>query len=418
MVNNKFKPWIMWGLGALFFAYEFLLQVSPSVMVHDLMRAFSVNAAQLGNLSAFYLYAYALMQIPVGMLLDRFGTRRLLTFASLLCAIGAFIFGSASSFPVASGGRFLIGFGSSFAAVSAMHIAATWLPINRFALMVGVMLTIGFLGAICGQAPLSLLIAKIGWRETLLLFGFIGILLSILIWSFIRDRQLPETTHHEVLTQRRFFSGLNLVMSNVQIWIAAIYSGLMYLPTPAFTALWGVPFLIISYHLNATTAAFIISMTYIGFAVGSPFFGWFSDRIRRRRPPMVIGTIGALISILCILYIPNIPLVLMGICLFAFGFFSSGSFAAFSLARELSPLWINATALGFVNTLNSLGGALAQPFIGFLLDMRWQGQMTEGVRAFSVTDFHWALAALPICMTISLLMLPFIKETYCRPKVN
>lgn len=408
-------PWVMWSLGALFYCYEFCLQVSPSVMTNEIMRAFSVSASELGNLSAFYLYAYTIMQIPIGILLDRFGPRRLLTFATICCALGSLMFGTAHVFAIAATGRFLIGIGSAFAAVSCMHLAATWLPLNRFALMTGVMLTIGMLGAVGGEAPLSMLSNKLGWRETLILFGILGVVLSLIIWTVVRDKPFPFKSHDGGKYQG-FLAGIKHVLANKQIWITSIYGGLMYLPTPAFAGLWGVPFLATFYQLPRTTAAFFISFIFIGWAVGSPLFGWISDRIGKRRPPMMIGSVGALISILAILYIPNLPLTFMGILLFAFGFFSSGFLPAFSVAREINPPETNATALGFVNTLNSLGAALAQPFIGLLLDMGWNGATVDGVRQYSVADYHNALITLPICIGISLLILPFVRETYCKPQ--
>ncbi len=415
----KHLPWLMWSLGALFFCYEFMLQVSPSVMVNQLMKTFNVNAAQLGNLSAFYLYAYTFMQIPVGLLLDRFGVRRLMTLAALVCALGALLFASAPTFLVASLGRFLIGFGSAFAVVSGLHIAATWLPINRFALMTGVFLTIGFIGAICGQAPLAIMVNHIGWRHTLLTFAMIGGCLSILLWLIVRDRPMGFTAGSSNTNAKASLrDGLKHVLRSKQSWLIAIYAGLMYLPTPAFAALWGVPFLMQSHKLSSASAALIVSMIYVGYAVGCPLFGWLSDRLGRRRPPLFIASVGSLLSLLIVLYCNQFPLALTACCLFAFGFFTSGCFTAFSIAREINPPQVNATTLGFVNTLNSLGGGLAQPLIGFILDLRWGGQMQNGVRHFSTNDFHVALAILPVCLFISIILLPFIKETFCKPLYN
>ncbi len=382
-------------------------------MTQEIMRDFSVGASVLGLLTGFYLYAYTLMQIPVGILLDRFGPRRLLTLATICCAFGALLFGTAHVFALAAMGRFLIGIGSAFAAVSCMHIAATWLPLNRFALTTGLMVTIGMLGAFGGEAPLSLLTNKLGWRETLILFGFIGLGLSVIIWSVVRDRQIPPLGN-DSLRHQGFWAGLRHIIHNKQMWIVSLYGGLMYLPTPAFAGLWGVPFLMRFYQIPKTTAAFFISLIFIGWAVGAPLFGWLSDRIRRRRRPLAIGSIGALTSILLILYVPHLPLSLMGGLLFGFGFFSSGFLPAFSIAREINSPEASATALGFVNTLNSLGAALAQPFIGFLLDLQWQGEMENGIRQYSVNDYHFALLTIPFCIGVSLLILPFVKETYCN----
>src|SRR3954452_7317306 len=103
--NNKPQPWLIWGLASFFYFYENCLQVSPGVMVPELMRTFAVNAAALGNMAAFYFYAYAGMQIPVGVLTDRYGVRCLLSLAIAICALGSLIFGLAHSLTSAEIGR-------------------------------------------------------------------------------------------------------------------------------------------------------------------------------------------------------------------------------------------------------------------------------------------------------------------------
>lgn len=414
-LKSLWLPWLMWGLGTCFYCYEFFLQVSPSVMVEDLMRDFRVTAAAFGNLSAFYLYAYAIMQIPVGMLIDRFGARRLLTIACLFCAAGALIFGTAHQFTIAAMGRTLIGIGSAFAAVSCMHIAASWLPLNRFALTTGLLLTIGMLGAAFGQGPLSVVIPLLGWRKTLIIFGLLGILLSIVFYIFVRDRDVNENAKLAPMLPPKFFSGLAHVTKNKALWAISIYGGLMFSTVPGFAGLWGVPFLTRFYGLNNTKAAFICSMVFIGFAVGAPLFGWFSDRICRRKTPMQIACLGSLVTLIPILYLNQLPLLLLIVLLFAFGFFISAFLPMFSLAREINPPETNATALGFANTWNSVGAALAQLLIGVLLDLSWNGDMLNGVRVYSNSDFHFALTFFPVAIILAFFSLFFVKETYCKP---
>lgn len=406
-------PWIMWGLATLFYCYEFFLQVSPNVMVKDLMLAFNLNAAQMGYLSTSYYVAYAAMQLPVGMLLDRFGTRKPLTVAVLLCALGALLFGYASVFWVAALGRFIIGFGSAFAAVSCLQIASQWLPLNRFALVTGLLLTIGMMGAWGGQAPLGMLIQVLGWRETMLVFGLIGVVLAVIVLLVIRDK---DSLHNspDRLVPPGFFSGLRHVVHNKQMWVVAIYGGLMFLSIPGFAGLWSVSFFSHSYHLPQTTSAFVVSMIFIGFAVGAPFLGWLSDRICARKPPMYIGSVGAFFTICFILYGPMVGIYTAGTLFFIFGFFCSGFLPAFSVARELNPPETSGTALGFINTLNTAGGMLAQPIIGYLLDMKWQGTLQDGVRYYSNLDYRFALTLLPFSIFCSFIMLRFVRETHCK----
>ncbi len=404
--------WLMWVLGAIFYCYEFFLQVSPNVMVKDLMLAYNLSAAEMGYLSTSYYVAYAAMQLPVGILLDRFGTRKPLTAAVLLCALGALIFAYSDVFILAAVGRFLIGLGSAFAAVSCMQIAASWLPLNRFALMTGLLLTIGMIGAWNGQAPLRILINAIGWRETLILFGYIGCVLALIVLLVIRDK--PRSSHPKNLQHKGFFAGLKHVVRLPQNWIVALYGGLMFLSIPGFAGLWSVSFFSQSHSMDSTSAAFIVSMIFIGFAVGAPLLGWFSDRIERRKPPMYIGSLGSLITMSAIIYGPPLSETMSGLLFFSFGFFCSGFLPVFSVAREVNPPETSATALGFINTLNTAGGMIAQPVIGYLLDVNWHGQMQGGVRFYDTHTYHIALSILPITIALSLIVLFFVKETHCK----
>lgn len=405
-------PWFMWTLAAIFYCYETLLQVSPGVMVNDLMKAFSANASQLGLLAAVYFYAYSSMQIPVGILIDRLGPRRLLTIATFVCASGALIFSSAHIILIAAFGRLLIGLGSAFAVVGCMHLCATWLPLRYFASLTGIMVTMGMLGAIGGEAPLSLMVGHFGWRQTLLIFAIIGFSLSFMMWVFVRDAGIKNNSRE---TKTSLFAGLKLILTNKQNLIVATYGALMYAPTTTFGGLWGVPFLMSAYHLERPMSATLVSILFIGWAVGSPLFGIISDRIQRRRTPMILANYGALITISIILFVPNLPLFILGSLLFTFGFFSSGFLPSFSIIREINPYHVNATSIGFMNAFNMLTGAILQPLVGVILDMTWGGTMHNGVREYSIASFHTGLILLPIGLLIGLMTLPFIKETYCRP---
>ncbi len=155
-----------WFLCAVFFLYAFVQRVAPSVMVDDLMRDFAVGGALLGNLSAYYYYAYAGSQIPVGVLMDRFGPRRLVTLAAALAGAGSLVFVLADGLWLASIGRLMIGFGCAFSFVGALNYAALWFPPNRFATLSGWAQMLGVLGGIIGQAPLGYLVETAGRQPT------------------------------------------------------------------------------------------------------------------------------------------------------------------------------------------------------------------------------------------------------------
>ena len=417
--RTSFKAWLVWGLTAAFYFYEYFLQVSPGVMVPDLMRSFKVDATHLGNLAAFYFYTYAPMQILVGLLLDRYGPRRLITFATGVCALGSLLFGTAHVLGIAEIGRSLIGLGSAFAAVGCLKIAANWFPMERFALLTGLMVMVGMTGAAFGEIPLAVLVDNIGWRASMMILTGVGAMLTIAIWQVVRDRppEIKETERHELHTTtiREMLNGLLQIIRSKQSWLVATYGGLMFAPTSTFGSLWGVPFLMEAAHISRPRAAGLVTFVFIGWMVGSPVGGWVSDRIRLRRPPMIAGSLGALLSILGVIYIPDLSPNILAVLLFSFGFFSGGFLPAFSIVKEINPPRNSATALGFINFLNMIGGLVALPVVGYFLDMRWSGKIVDGVHMYSIANYHFALVCLPIMIALSLGILPFIKETYCKP---
>ena len=167
-----------WLTGAVFFFYAWVLRVAPSVMVEELMRDFAVGAAVLGHLSAAYFYGYAGMQLPVGVLLDRFGPRRLMTLAALVCAGGCVLFALSSSLAAASAGRFLIGASAAFSLVGSMAVAGQWFHANRFALLSGLSMAMGMAGGVFGQAPLRLAVEAADWRTVTAVLASGGLALA------------------------------------------------------------------------------------------------------------------------------------------------------------------------------------------------------------------------------------------------
>lgn len=414
--KQPLMSWIVWGLGCLFYFYECLLQVSPSVMSNELMRDFSVTSQTLGLLSGIYFYSYSAMQLPGGVLLDYFGPHKLLTLATLVCALSTIAFGMTDNFFMACVARLMIGFGSAFAVVGTLKLAANWFPAQQFALLTGLMVTIGMMGAIGGEAPLALLIDNFGWRHSLLILGIIGLVLALLILLIGKDtpRDYKAAEHLHSIEEERLLPSLLALIKNKQLWLVATYGGLMYMATPVFCGLWGVPFLMNKFLIAKSTAANYISLVFVGWAIASPLWGIFSNRIGLRKPPMYIGCIGALISSSLFIFAPIHSLLLIQTLLFVFGVFSAGFLPAFSVAKELCNQKYVATGLSFMNMMNMIGIALAQPLIGYILDKNWAGELVANVRVYPLEAYQIALALLPLGMLIALFILPKVKETYCQ----
>ena len=415
-ITHSLKSWVVWGLGCLFYFYEFLLQVSPNVMSTELMHDFSITSHALGVLVGIYFYSYAIMQIPGGVLMDHFGPRRLLTIATTICALSTMAFGMTHHLGMACCARLMIGFGSAFAAVGAMKLASSWFAADRFAFLTGLMVTIGTLGAIFGQTPLALLIDHCGWRQSMMILGCIGLVIAGLIYAVATDAPHEKIDHDTSAstTKESLWSSVLEVIQNKQLWLVACYGGLMYMATPVLCGLWGVPFFMFKMHLSKTSAANYSIIMLLGWAIASPLWGIFSNKIGRRKPALYIAAIGSLITSLLFLYVPITNTTIMQMLLLAFGILSAGFLPAFALAKELCNTRYVATGLSFMNMINMIGAAFAEPAIGYILDLCWQGQYKHHVRFYPMSAYHIALSFLPAGMLIALMILPYVRETYCK----
>lgn len=404
--------WVIWILGTLFLFYKYAIEVSPSVMTTSLMSDFDIDGTQLGNLAASYFYSYLLMQIPAGLLIDRYGPRLVTTLAIIFCAIGSLIFCYTESFFIACVGRFFNGVGAAFSAINCLKLTANWFPLRRFAFLAGLMMSVGMLGAVGGQAPLALFISSVGWRFALEIIGYAGILLGLVFFAVVRNRPDNQDDVHIVPDKEEILSGLKNLFKKTQPWLLSVYSGLSFAPVSVFGGLWGVPYLMTYADISHTNAAHVVSFTFIGFAIGAPFMGYISDRIRSRKKVMFYGTISAFVLICAILYFNIHYPAFLALLLFFFGFFVSSFLLSFTMIREITAPILAATAIGFMNTFDALIGAISDPLTGKVLDLFWDGKAVNGARLFSVKAFQISLSTLPIYLFVSCLLLFWIKETF------
>ena len=380
------------------------------------MRTFSLDGFEMGHLAASYFYAYFLMQIPVGLLVDRFSKRNLIACAILFfCSIGACVFSYADSLIVASLGRVLIGVGGAFSMVGTMKLITIWFERRHFALISGLMMTAAMLGAIFGQGPLAELVRVFKWRESMLILSGAGLVLAGVFGCLLGDKKdelVTESSKNIINNSENLnvFKSFIDVMKNKQSWLVSIYSGLAFCPGYCVCRLVGTPFLMESYGISKTIVASLVSLIFAGFAIGSPLAGWLSERHFSRKGVMTIGTSLSLVSLVLIIYVPGIPIWGLAALLFIFGFFTGFFFVSFASMQAISQQRASGTAIGFINMFNALCGALCDPLIGYLLDLGWNLKVVNGVRVFSVHDYRMALLSLPVGLLIALFVISRFKD--------
>lgn len=417
-INNRtsWQAWAVWSIAALFVLFQFLLQASTSVMIPCLEKAFSVSIVAVGLLSSSFFFTYLVLQIPAGIVVDKYGPRRLLTVSVLITAAASFMFANSHYFSTAEASRMLMGIVTAPAVPAALYLAAKWFPPRRFALVAGLTEMTGMIGGAIGERFLSQCVqGSLGWRGTMYLCAKIAIVLAILIWFVVRDKpkqaQIAESSNAK---QCNVWQHLLQVIRIPQVWWNGLFSGFTFAIIAAFAALWAVPFLQQVYGLTLVHAAQMSSILFIGTALGTPVFGWLSDRIGRRKPIMFFGSIVSAITMISILYIPELPLPLMNALFFILGF-SVGCYAiAFAVVREITPPEVHGTAMGFTNMMCILIGApVLQPVIGWLIHFNASKELATATINYGNTDYRIALSALPIALVLSIVNVFFIKETYC-----
>ena len=407
-------PWVVCGLGGLFFSYGYFQRVAPSVMVVELMGEFRVGGAVLGNLGALFFYAYAVMQLPAGVMLDRWGPRRVLTCAIPFCAVGSWVFATAGSITQAYMGRLMIGAGAGFSWVGALKLTTLWFPVHRFALVSGVCTMLGMVGGVGAQAPLAAAVQLVGWRESLIGVAVLGGMLAAMFWLVVRDEP-GHAPRNAPGPSAGMLHGLGRVLATPQVWLVALFAAMLGPCMAAFAGLWGVPYMMQAHGLERTQAAAAVSLVLVGFGVASPFVGWWSDHIGRRKMPMLVGASVALAAIGVLVYAPGISVVAAAAFCLLYGGGSSAFVLAFATGREHGPPEAAGAAMGFINMTLMTVGAVFQPLIGWLLDLNWDGRMEAGARLYSVGAYQMAFLTLLASGSAAVLALAVIRETHCKP---
>ena len=400
-------------LGALLFCYGYVHRVAPSVMVADLMREFSVGGAILGNLSACFFYAYAGMQIPVGVMVDRWGSRRLLAVASAVCGLAGVMFACADSLTMAYAARLLIGAGAGCGLVATMKLVGNWFPPERFALVAGVAVMLGVSGGVFGQAPQAALVEAVGWRDAVTAVGIGGLVLAAAQWLVVRDAPEELTTPSKEGGEG-LLSGLRSAVATPQTWYTGLFGAMVTAPLSAFGVLWAVPYMMEAYGLDRPAAAFCASLMLVGWAIGAPLTGWFSDHVRLRRLPMLMVAGGSMVSFCLLVYLPGLPLPAAQALFLVNGVFAGGMVIYFAAARECNRPGAAGAMMGFMNTLVMVLGAVLLPLMGWLLDVNWDGRTVAGARLYALDAYRTACLALVACYVLALVSAWKTRETHCR----
>ena len=410
--------WLIFWILAFGYVLVYFHRLCPAVVAVDMMRDLHTGGALLGLLGSAYFYPYALMQLPAGLLSDSWGPRKTISLFFGIAAGGSTLLGLSQSLFWAIIGRTLVGLGISMLFVPTMKVLAEWFRIREFATMTGILMAMGGLGALIAASPLALLSTWIGWRLSFVAVGMATLLLGILVWIFVRDRPndlnwpSPSEPVSKDFTSIGLMEGMKKVLNYPWFWPIAIWFFFDCAIFFSFGGLWGGPYLMQIYGLTKPQAGQILSMLAIGIIIGSPLLSFFSNRVLKGRKPMLLISSFIVVCITGILAFQTEALsisVLYLLCL-GLGIFASAIVViGFSTTKELFPVQIAGTSTGLVNLFPFAGGALFQPFLGYLLERNGR---VDG--AFTLLGYQQAFFVLFLCGVVAFLACLFLKETLVK----
>lgn len=412
--------WLVWGLGAALYLMAFYQRVAPAVITGELSAEFSLTAASLGNLSAFYFYSYVAVQVPTGLFADRWGPRRVLTAGAALMAAGTLLFAIAPNVALANAGRLFIGAAGGVAFVSMLKLASHWMPARRFAFASGLALFVGTLGATLAGAPLRAAVDAFGWRAVMAASALATAAIAAAIWIVVRDdpaerghaSYFPAEEHEDSVASvsshlRDAFRYRNAAMS---LLVPGAMSGIVL----SFAGLWGVPYLVSQHGFAPREAALAASAMLIAWALGGLAFGAVSERLGLRKAPMIAGFAATLLLWSCVVFARGITGTALVALLLAVACVAGSVMLVFPFAKESVPARLAGTVSGIANMGMMLGGMVMQPAVGFMLDRHWDGAIAGGARVYGADAYRWGFATMLAWIVLALVLLASMRETHCK----
>lgn len=310
-MNSRAVAYMVWMIASIFYAYQYILRVMPNIMLNDIMAQFDIGAGIFGQFSGVYYIGYSLMHLPIGIMLDRYGPKRVMSFCILLTVVGMMplVFADHWIYPLA--GRFLVGIGSSAAILGLFKIIRMTFSEERFPRMLSFSVAIGIFGAIYGGAPVSYMVDAFGYQAVVELFALIGVGLALVTyWIIPNEKNVAQTT---------VIADIKEVLSNGRVILTCLFAGLMVGPIEGFADVWGTAYLKQAYGFESSLAASLPSMIFIGMCFGAPLLSFIAERVSYLGA--IIGA-GALMSAIFVFLLAmhltsgviSVSFVLVGIC--------------------------------------------------------------------------------------------------------
>ena len=400
-VQGRKMALIAWGVAAVYFFYQYALRSAPSVMMSQLSSAFGISTLAVASISGLFYYGYAPFSLVAGATMGELGPRKVLPIGAAVVGIGAFLFATGDG-TAASIGRFLQGVGAVFAPVGAIYIASTYFPASQAATLIGATQMFGMAGGSAGQFVVGpAMNAGLSWRRFWLGLGTAGFVMGAVLWLLLPKK----TTATPQNWLRPAIHATYTVFKNRQSILCGLIAGLLFIPTTIFDMIWGIRYLQEAHGFDHATAVLRSAAVPFGWIIGCPLLGYISDRLGKRKP-VIIG--GSLVLLACLVWIlfgrPGVfPPYVIGLIA---GVASGAAMIPYTVIKESNPPEFGGTATGVINFLNFTLSAFLAPVFAQLLQ-----RVSQGAEQRELAHYQIAFSPMLACVGVAIVLTLLLRET-------
>jgi MFS family permease len=394
---------VAWLVVAVYYFYQYALRSAPSVMLPQLTEAFGVSALGVSAIVGMFYYGYSPFSLVAGTAIDRFGARRVIPIGAALVGVGALLFGT-GNVAAANVGRFLQGAGGVFALVGAVYLVTKNFPASMAASFIGATQMFGMAGGSAGQFLVGPIIKNgLPWGKFWIYAGLVGLAICACLFAFLpKEKPAPAA---KGVGLAALIAPLGKVFGNPQSILCGLISGLLFIPTTIFGMTWGVRFLQEARGREFEAAVTLAATVPLGWMIGCPLLGFISDRLGRRRPVILGGTLMLLAVFAWVLFGDATVFrghavgILMGVA-------SGAAMLPYTVIKEANAPELGGSATGVINFINFTFSALLGPVFGSRLV-----QMPEGNNQLALAHYQAGFRPLLYGLLLALVLIWFLKET-------
>jgi MFS family permease len=383
------RAWAVWSVGLGAYIMAVLHRTSLGVAGLDAQERFGIGAGALASFAVLQLLVYAGLQVPVGLLLDRFGSLRLIVSGAVVMAAGQVLMATTHSVGGAVAARILVGAGDAMTFIGVLRLVPQWFPARRVPVVTQMTGLVGQAGQVLSAVPLAALLAGPGWRTAFLSAAGAGVFVAVVALAALRDTPQRRINSGPAVTFRQLGADLGSAWRHPGTRLGLWSHFTTQFTGTVFALMWGFPFLIAGEGLRRETASSLLALfVLVGMAAG-PVIGMLVQRHPMRRSWLVLGVIAANAAGwgLVLAWPGRAPLPVLVLLVLALGLGGPGSMIGFDYARTFNPPSRLGAATGVVNVGGFVASLLTIELVGLILDAR-----TGGRAAYEIGDFKVAMA--------------------------